>query len=382
MRVTHIERAPGVWRLRVERGRDPSGKRLFSYETLRGNEEAAQRRRFEILSAHEAGSFAVPDKVTMAQFFERYVADKLALGKIGRSTAENYETIFALYVAPELGGLKLQTVRGTHIQALYTKLIQRGTLKLRTVEHVHRILTPAFRTARKQKLITVNPMEEVERPKPAKSKPKAIAEAAIGGVRDALRGKWFEVPALLALTTGIRRGEVCGLRRCDVDLGAGKLSVRGQIVEYRDGTLEWKEPKTEAGVRHISLSAETVELLRVYVKTMLEHRMKLGLGGWKDTDYLFTRDGTSALHPHGLTQAVKPVLRGLGLEYASFHSTRHTHATVLLKKVGKTGAKAVSQRLGHADIQTTLGVYQTVFEEDDMELAALTGGMLGGSAKP
>jgi integrase len=202
MKVTYLERAPGVWRLRIETGRAQDGKRLFAYETVRGDEDAAQRRRFEIMSADDAGSFAVPSKVRVAQFFERYVADKLALGKIGRSTAENYKAILRSTLRRNSGTVKLQNVRGPDVQALYTKLVQRGTLTLRTVEHVHRILASAFRTARKQRLVTVNPMEEVERPKPKKAKPKAIAESALGEVREALRGKWFELPTLARLTAG------------------------------------------------------------------------------------------------------------------------------------------------------------------------------------
>ena len=378
MKVTFLERAPGVWRLRIERGRDRTGKRLFSYETVRGHKGAAEERRFEILRSNKDGSFAVPDKVTLAQFFEQWVENRQALGRISRGTAENYRIVFNTHVAPVLGGVRLQKVRGVDLQALYTKLATKTDLSLNSVAHVHHILSPAFRGARKMRLISVNPMEEVDAPQVDVPKPKALDDAGIEKLVPALDGKWFRVPALLALTTGARRGEVLGLRRGDVDLTAGKMHVRGQVVQYQDQSVEWKAPKTRNGVRSVSLPTEAVELLRLHVLEMTKRRMELGLGAWTDDAYIFSPDGLSPWSPDRLTRDFGNLCDAIGLPAFTFHGTRHTHATALLRRVGEGGAKAVSQRLGHAKLKTTLEVYQTVFESDDVELAGLAGGLLGG----
>jgi integrase len=405
MNVTYIERSPGTWRLRIEHGRDKLGKRLFRYETIRGAEDDAQKRRWEIMSAHEQGTFALPEKITVAGYFGSaqdvaadapfeqrlsfWVRTRLALGKIRRSTAENYQTILDCHVVPRLGSMRLQKVTGPDIQALYTHLLtapgvrRAASLDRNSVAHIHRILAVAFRSIRKSKLIKSNPMEEVDTPTAAKPKPKALEEVAVTErLLPALAGHWTEEPALVALGSGLRRGELLGLRWRDVDLSRGRVHVQGQLVEYNDGSTEWTPPKTEAGNRKVSLPTEIADLLRRRRRVVAEQRMRLGLGGaGLDDAYVFTVDGVQPIRPSTFTKAFTAVCRKNGLPEFTFHGTRHTHITALLQRVGKQGAKAVSERAGHSDIMVTLGTYQAVFESDDRELADLASGMFGGGRK-
>jgi hypothetical protein len=179
MKATYLQRAPGVWRLRIETGKSaptaehPHGKRLFSYETIRGVKGDARRRRSDILRAHEEGSFALPDKLTVAGFlgrpiaepeeFGEWVAQRLALGQIGRSTAENYQTMLDAYVVRKLGAIRLQKLTAHNVQGLYATMLKDGLHS--SVVHLHRILRVAFKDARKTRLIVVNIMDEVESPK-------------------------------------------------------------------------------------------------------------------------------------------------------------------------------------------------------------------------
>jgi integrase len=270
------------------------------------------------------------------------------------------------------------------IQGLYTRLLTeprregRSPLSLSSVAHLHRLLASAFKAARKVKLIKVNPMEEVQPPRPVKAMPKALDEAGVTKVLNALKGDWREPIAVAALVTGLRRGEVLGLRWKDVELDTARIHIRGQLVEYKDGTLAWVPPKTEKGLRSISIGCELVALLRRIRIEAAEWRMRAGLGGGLEDAYVFTRDGVSPIRPDGFSKSFNQLCDAIGLPDFTFHGARHTHATELLKKVGKAGAKAVSQRLGHSDITTTLGIYQRVFEGDDRELADLASGILGG----
>jgi integrase len=394
MKVTSIERSPGVWRLRIETGRSapttehPNGQRQFSYETIRGSRENAQRRRFELLDAYEKGSFTRPDKLTVAGYlgrpvgnpkgFSHWVAQRLALGKIGRSSAENYQIMLEAYVIQRLGATRLQKLQAGDIQSVYTLLVQKNGLALATVEQLHRILRAALRSARKARLIVVNPMEEVEAPRGNKPKPKALNAANMTKVIAACEGSWKWPIAIVAFGCGLRRGELLGLRRKDIDLPGGRLHVRGQLVEYHDGTNEWKTPKTDAGIRTVSLPPDIVVVLRDVLREALEARMRAGIGadGLEDAP-VFTRDGVTPIRPGTLSQSFNELCDDIGFPHFTFHGARHTHATMLLQKVGKAGAKAVSQRLGHADVAVTLRVYQSVFEEDDRELAGLMGPIAG-----
>lgn len=378
MKITTLERAPGVFRLRIEKGRDKDGKRQFNYETVRGTADDAGRRRFELLDAHEKGTFTAPDKITVAQFFTQWLRNRRALNKIGRSTAENYEDMFRLYVEPTLGGTRLQRVRGADVQALYTALIVEPrsngrTLNISSVAHIHRIVATMFRAARKARLITINPMEEVEPPRAPKAKPKALEAANVEKLMAVIGDHPLLGPlAVLGLGAGLRRGEAVGLRWKDVDLDGARLHVQGQLVQYRDGTVEWRAPKTESGVRTVSVSGEIVDMLRKLRVDAGKARMALGLGGGLDDAYVFTEDGVKPIRPNNVTHTFQYHCERLGLPLRfSFHGTRHTHLTVLLQRVGQAGAKAVSQRAGHADITTTLRTYQAVFESDDRALAEL-----------
>jgi integrase len=382
MKVTLKERAAGHWRLRLEVGKDASGKRLFKYETVKGTREDAERRRFEILHAHEEGSYALPDKITLGAFFARWIETRRALNKIRRSTTENYACIFNTHIAPTLASSRLQSITGADIQNLYVQLA--GRLSQSMLAHVHRVMAALFHAARKAKVLKVNPMDEVEAPVNVRPKPKALDEETARKLLQSLEGNWKYPITVLALTAGLRRGEVLGLRWKDFDPATGKLSINGQLVEYDDGTVERVTPKTANAIRTITLPPETVELLTTLRREAAELRLQLGRGGSGLGDtYMFTAhgDGETPVKPKNFGQLFAFHCDRHGLPGFTFQGARHTHLTALLRSVGKAGAKAVSQRAGHSDITTTLRVYQTVFEEDEAALAALASGLLNNNKK-
>jgi hypothetical protein len=139
--------SPGKWRIRIETGVGPDGKRLFRYETVSGTEDDAQRRRFAILNDHDEGSFVSPDKVTFGRFFAHWLDTRLALKQISRSTKENYEKMFRYFLQP-LAGKRIQRITSQDIQQVYTAMARRGDLSDSTISQVHKVLTVCFKAIR------------------------------------------------------------------------------------------------------------------------------------------------------------------------------------------------------------------------------------------
>ena len=176
----------------------------------------------------------------------------------------------------------------------------------------------------------------------------------------------------LALATGLRRGELCGLRWKDVDLAAGTLSVASTRV-VADAVVTG-EPKTKAGARMVSLDRETVLALSIWRRGQAEERLAAG-AGWSDTGLVFVDVLGVPPHPETITRWWREAVARAGLPAIRLHDARHTAATVMLR--AGVPVKVVSQRLGHADVAVTMRVYQHVTAQDDRAAADAAADALG-----
>lgn len=169
----------------------------------------------------------------------------------------------------------------------------------------------------------------------------------------AAKGTPLYVPVLVAVTTGLRRGELLGLRWSDLDLKAGTLTVN-QSLERLKGKITFKAPKTKTSRRSITLPITTVQALQEHRAVQAEERLKLGLG--RDPRALvFTRADDEPLDADSLTKAFGRLVAAKGVTPITFHGLRHTHISHLL--MDGEHVKVVSERVGHANINITLSVY-------------------------
>lgn len=373
MKVTYIERKgfPGSWKIRIETVA-PSGGRAFAYQTVNGTRDDAEMRKREILRTHEEGTYTEPSKILVGAYLDQWLAQRFALGKITPNTRKAYAGAIE-WMRPHVGGVRLQAFRGAQITALYAALVSVDGLSMATVYLIHRVLSVALKAARRANLIAANPLEQAEAPSKPKPDPKALNADETEALLQALPGRWFEPHVLVALGTGLRRGELCGLRWRDVD--GSTLHVRGQMVENEEKQWVWAPPKSDDGVRSLSLPVELVELFRTLRVKAMETRLAAGLGrdGFEDSRIFDTNPVCLTIAFTNFCREVESIPEGF-----TFHGLRHTHITALLKVVGKEGAKAVSKRVGHADVEITLAIYQRVFEEDDRELGDLSSGLFRG----
>jgi len=183
---------------------------------------------------------------------------------------------------------------------------------------------------------------QVKPSKPDKPEIKILSKQEIAALLAAAKGTSLYAPVLVAVTTGVRRGELLGLRWSDVDLKGGKLTVN-QAMQRTRGELEFKQPKTKTSRRTITLPAVAVEALQAHYKAQLEGRMRLGLGR-DPRGLVFTRGDGAPLDPDGFTKVFDRLVAKAKVAPITLHGLRHTHISHLL--MDGVHVKVVSERAG------------------------------------
>lgn len=213
-----------------------------------------------------------------------------------------------------------------------------------------------------------NPADQADPPRASTAEMSIWSPEQLGTFLDSVRSDRLFAAWLMAATTGMRRGEILGLRWSDLDLVAGTLSVRQirTVARYKVLTLS---PKTDKGTRTIALDPKTVAALRSYRVAQMEERLLVGPTYDNSADLVFTREDGSAIHPERLSSWFRKLCRRSGLPIIRLHDVRHSYVTALL--AAGVPLKVVSQRIGHASPMVTMTIYQHVLPGDDRAAATV-----------
>lgn len=266
----------------------------------------------------------------------------------------------------DLAGLRLDQIRPTHIEALILRLRGKG-LSDSTVRQVYTVLRAALDIAVRDGLLASNPTARVKRPAVA---PKEARYLSIEDVRRLLShadGLRYRLAVLTMAVTGMRRGEVVGLRWSDVDLTKGELTVVGGVVRVA-GALAWDTPKTDRSRRRIPLTAGLVVELKAHRKAQVAERLLAG-DQWTDTGAVFATEFGGWVDPRNLLRTVKIAAGKASLVDVGAHTLRHSAAVGWLES--GVHIKAAADLLGHASISITGDLYGHT--RDDAARAAVKG---------
>jgi integrase len=357
------------WEIRLYLGRDANGRRLYKSHSVKGAKRDAQRELAKLLNSVHEGNYITPARMTVAQFLEKWLAD-YAEQKVAAKTFERYAELVRLHLVPQIGQHALPKLEPLHIQHAYSMLLEngrrdgKGGLSAQTVVHCHRVLRKALKHAVKWQLLIRNPAESADPPRAEHREMSTLDEHEVAALFEAVRGTRLELPVVLAVTTGLRRGELLGLRWRDLDLEKATLAVRQSIEQTKDG-LAFKEPKTRRGRRVVALPNVTVDALRRHRTDQAKRRLLLG-SAYRDQGLVLTRLDGRPMDPGETSKAFARLVVRKKLRRFSLHNLRHTHATLLLR--ANVHPKVVSERLGHATIGITLDTYSHVLP--DMQEAA------------
>jgi len=357
-----IRRRGDKWLVMVEMGKDPAtGRRRRASVTMSSRRQAEAE---EAKLRHEAamGLDLEPTRITLAEYLDQWL--DAVRGNVAPSTYRRYEGIMRRQVIPYIGGVALSKLRPLHVQQVYARLRRGGradgkALSPRSLLHVHRVLSEALKQAMLWQLTPRNVCDAVEAPKASRGDIRAIGPSEARELVEAALAE--DSPygdcAVLALHTGLRLGELLGLRWEDINLERGQLTVRRSLQHLPGREREFREPKTAHGRRTIPLGATAISVLDRLRRRQIGERLALGPGYRNEGLVLATSVGTP-LNDGNVRRAFYRIASRAGVAPLRFHDLRHTHATLLLTR--GVHPKVVSERLGHASIGLTLDTYSHV----------------------
>jgi integrase len=330
------------------------------------------------------GTWVQPAKLTVADYLTgEWLPAKQHTVK--PATAATYRSMVDAYVLPHIGGVQLQKLDGGTLNALYGQLLADGRtgasgtgggLAPKTVRNVHGLLHRALGDAVRWRRLTVNPADAAD---PPRNRPPEMrvwtADQLAAFIASTADDRHAAIWHLFA-TTGMRRGEVLGLRWSDVDLASKQLTVI-QTRSMVGDRPETGTPKTAAGARVIALDDQTVSALRRWRTAQTQERLLMGAGWFDAGGLLVTEPDGRPVHPQVLTRRFHSATKQAGLPAIRLHDVRHTYATVAL--AAGVPVKVLAGRLGHADISVTLRTYAHVMPGDDAAAAAMVAATLTGN---
>ena len=290
--------------------------------------------------------------LTVGEYLGRWLKDSVR-GTVRVSTYEVTRHMVEPHIIPALGRIKLKDLNPAHVRGFYREKLDSG-LSAATVRKMHGALHKALKQAVSDGLIPRNVCEAVKPPKVERKEVTPLDQDQARALLEAVAGDRFEALYVLAIHTGMREGELLGLRWEDVDLERGILRLRRALVREGGRTVlgDLKTAKSRRGVRLTSAAAEA---LRGQLERQMEEMERMG-SLYQPGGLVFATESGTLINPSNLrNRSFKPLLKRAGLPDICFHDLRHTCATLLLSQ--GTHPKLVQELLGHATIAMTLDTY-------------------------
>jgi integrase len=354
-----------------ELGRDPiTGKRKQKKKRGFKTSKEAEKYLTEQLNAIDKGTYIEANKMSFGEYLD-YWLKNYAEPNTAPKTFEGYDYIINTHIKPLLGQIELYKLQPLHLQEYYTLKMEdgrtdgNGGLSAQSVKHHHRLISKAVRDAVKWQFVIRNVAEAVNPPKPKKQEMKTLEGEQIAVLLNTAKSSQYYPVIFTAIYTGMRRGEVLGLRWEDVDLENKIVYVRQALQAVKGKGLIFKDPKTGKG-RSVAMTDRLVQMLRSHKAEQNKRKLLLG-ESYEDYGLVFCQGNGKPFQPSELTRAYNKLIKKAGVTPVRFHDLRHTHATLMLKQ--QIHPKIVSERLGHSKVGITLDTYSHVLPNMQKEAA-------------
>ena len=360
------------WRASISAGRDENGK-LIRKQFYGKTQKEVKEKLEEYKKQLSLGALPNDDKLTLEQWYYTWLFD-YRIKDLKPKSFEKYEGIYRNYIKDtQLGRLKLKDLRATHLQKYYNDLMDKDKKPTSTIKGLNTRLKPCLAEAEKQGYIQKNYCKLVTLPKDNTSREiKVLTPEQQKSFIAVLVGHELEMLFLTALSTGLRLGEILGLKWSDIDFNTGILTVNRTLQRVteidRNGNRKSKVieqlPKTKNSIRTIPLPKNMLAKLKDHKVHQSKNKLQIG-ELYSNNDYVFCDKLGYPLDDKRPNRNLKSILNKLGIDPLKFHGLRHTYATRLFE--AGVPPKTVQVLMGHYDISITMDIYTHVMESTKLE---------------
>ena len=366
------KREDGRWEGRIVVGHKNNGEPIYRYVLAKTQSELTQKLHDKIEMYRDA-DLSEDCNMTLGEWLDKWI-DEFMVFTIREGTLAAYKSLIEHQIKPYLGERPLSTLTTNEIQKFYNAVKKNGRvhqdkngsnqLADSMVRKIHMLLHEALETALKQRLIVNNPTNGTTIPKNNYPAKQILNDEQLDRFMEIIKSdeRWYDF-FYTELATGLRRGEICGLRWEDFDEQSGKLKIRRSVGRIKNGVLPVGETKTETGTREILLPPSTVELLK--------KRKENAVGDWIFPNFYRPEE---PLNPQSAYTHLKVLLKKAELPLIRFHDLRHTFATHAI--AGGVDAKTLSGILGHTNASFTLDAYTHVTTDMQKNAAKIVGNFM------
>jgi len=367
------KRKDGRWEGRYTAGRDPVTGKVI-YKNVLGKTQAEVKAKLKT-AIEKSGSLGITtEHYTLGQWLDAWMENYAKL-QVRPSSHKTYQGFIENHIKPTLGDISLEKLTSMDLQRLYKHLLESGRvectesrskpkgLSVKTVRNINQMISTALNCAVEQRLISSNPTKGCVLPKLERKEMKILPPESLGTFfEEARRSGVFEL-YYVDLATGLRRGELLGLKWSDIDLDKGIIYVRRQILRQNGEVVE-APLKTKNSYRSIAIGADAIKVLK---------------GMEQRDEYVFPSPFGGPMSPDSVLHMLQRILKRAGLERIRFHDLRHTFSVLALQN--GVDVKTLSAMLGHYSAGFTLDTYTHVTTSMQKQAANAVGNFLSGTLR-
>lgn len=368
------------WIIRYDTKDPMTGKRNQHCKIFKGTKKQAKNHLIDINSKINRDEYTDLGNITLKEYLENWMKINCIPSKLQYKTRSSYISIINKYLIPNLGRLTLDKLKAAHIAAYYIKMTtpkseEGAGLASTSVLYHHRILHQALKHAVNQDYINTNPADKVKPPRKLRAELVVLSLDQTNYIIANYTKHRIYTPILIALTTGMRLGEIAALRWQNIDLENRMISV-SSALQRQDKQLVLKETKTNKSRRVIPIPQQTVEHLQIVMQQQATNRENFG-EAYDQRGFVCAWEDGKPYNPDWIgKQWANLVEKDVNIpDGVRFHDLRHTHATILLSQ--NVNLKVIQERLGHESISTTGDIYSHVTPGIQKEAADILDSILG-----